>query len=170
VFYFAYGSNMSLNRLCQRVPGARRVGACLLPGHSLRFHKVGRDGSAKCDAFHTGCSRDRVMGSLFRIDPRLKHRLDRAEGLGCGYEEKPVVVFDSTGRPFAASTYYATHIEPSLRPYSWYLQHVVLGAQETALPASYRAGLAATACIVDPVLERDSAERSIHLRSFMNQR
>jgi hypothetical protein len=163
VYYFAYGSNMSLNRLRQRVPGAQRITACLLPGHALRFHKVGRDGSAKCDAFHTGRACDRVLGALFSIDPQHKYRLDRAEGLGGGYEEKPVVVLGTCGTSFSASTYYATHIDPQLRPYSWYLQHVVLGARETALPLSYQSGLAAVACIEDPVAERDSAERTIHL-------
>ena len=84
--YFAYGSNMSLARLQQRTPEVRRLSSCVLPGHSLRFHKAGRDGSGKCDAFLTGNPRDRVMGALFELCPEQKPDLDRVEGLGRGYD------------------------------------------------------------------------------------
>ena len=50
MLYFAYGSNLSSARMAARVPSARVVARAQLPGHALRFHKVGRDGSAKCDA------------------------------------------------------------------------------------------------------------------------
>jgi hypothetical protein len=56
MLYFAYGSNMSVSRLVARTPSAQPLGRCALRGHQLRFHKVGGDGSAKCDAFHTGNS------------------------------------------------------------------------------------------------------------------
>ena len=83
--YFAYGSNMSIARLRSRVPSARSLGCCRLEEHDLRFHKAGRDGSAKCDALHTGRKQDLVHGVLFRIDALERPALDMAEGLGHGY-------------------------------------------------------------------------------------
>lgn len=39
--YFAYGSNMSLQRLRERVPGAEYLGSYTLINHNLRFHIEG---------------------------------------------------------------------------------------------------------------------------------
>ena len=39
VKYFAYGSNMSLVRLRERVPSAERLGVFILAEYQLRFHK-----------------------------------------------------------------------------------------------------------------------------------
>jgi gamma-glutamylcyclotransferase len=61
-----------------------------------------------------------------------KPDLDRAEGLGHGYEEKRVILKDSTGQTYEASMYFAsqTHKNADLRPYSWYLGFVVEGAKQ----------------------------------------
>ena len=37
--YFAYGSNMSIVRLKQRVPSAQKVGIVTLKNHQLRFSR-----------------------------------------------------------------------------------------------------------------------------------
>ncbi|MDI9246295.1 gamma-glutamylcyclotransferase family protein [Marinobacter sp. CHS3-4] len=161
--YFAYGSNMSLPRLKERVPSAERIGTFTLFEHSLRFHKVSEnDESAKCDALFTNNSDDYVVGALFEIPEEEKGGLDRAEGLGIGYEEKRVVVNDGQGNAFEAVTYYATITDPSLLPYSWYLHHVIQGAKETGVPAGYLDALSATKSKEDPNQERDARERAIH--------
>ena len=68
--YFAYGSNMHPARLKARLPNILCIsGIFTLPGHTLRFHKVGKDRSAKCDAFYTGNKADHVLGVLYEIDP-----------------------------------------------------------------------------------------------------
>lgn len=61
IYYFAYGSNMLTERLIARTPSARPVGTSLLPGHRLTFHKRGRDGSGKCDAFETAHLHRRLL-------------------------------------------------------------------------------------------------------------
>lgn len=161
--YFAYGSNMSLPRLKQRVPGAERIGRFTLVGHSLRFHKWSRtDGSAKCDALFTGNPDDVVIGALFEIPEHEKGTLDRAEGLGFGYEEKRVTVTDARGHSLEAFTYYATDTDPSLLPYSWYLHHVIHGARETGVPAHYLDAVSATRSREDPDRDRDARERAIY--------
>ena len=114
--YFAYGSNMSLRRLRARVPSAVKLDNASLYGHRLRFHKRGRDGSAKCDAQQSGDPSHRVQGVLFDIDPMEKPELDRHEGVGQGYAIKTVPLVLSDGSQALAYTYTATLIDPKLVP------------------------------------------------------
>jgi hypothetical protein len=163
--YFAYGSNMSTARLRQRVPSAMKVGLVSLAGHDLRFHKRGADGSGKCDACETGEQQDFVLGSLFLIEASDRIYLDRAEGLGRGYDEKWVTVTDHAGAGVRALTYCATAIDESLKPYSWYLNHVIIGARETGLPDHYLARIEGIVSVEDTDLRRDAMERAVHVAS-----
>lgn len=137
MLYFAYGSNMSSRRLRQRLRSASSVTCATLAGHVLRFHKRGQDRSAKCDVQQTGDQRDRVYGVVFEIQPRDKIVLDRIEGLGSGYQEKQVELQTPADGNIVATLYWATDIDPDLRPYAWYKQHVLSGAVEFGLPRDY---------------------------------
>lgn len=161
--YFAYGSNMSLARLRARVPGARRVGTYRLQAHELRFHKVGRDGSGKCDAFHTSDPAQFVIGALFHIDPLEKARLDLVEGVGAGYDEKQVYLLGSGGEEVGAFTYVATRIDLLLKPYTWYKHHVLTGARESLLPGDYIQAIEQIESIRDRDRKREAAEYAIHV-------
>lgn len=137
--YFAYGSNMSTARLTARTPSAQVVGPGRLPRHVLRWHKLGRDGSGKCDLVAVGSgSTGVVWGVLYRIDCAEKADLDRIEGLGVGYDEYEVVVSTETGE-VPARTYRSRPgaVDPSLRPRRWYKAHVLAGAREHGLPVPY---------------------------------
>lgn len=160
--YFAYGSNMSLLRLRERVPSAERIGVFVLEAHQLRFHKSSNDGSGKCDAYQTDNSSDLVIGAIFEIKQSEKPALDKAEGLGYGYREKIVRVKNDSGDLVEAFTYYATRIEPSLLPYSWYLNHVIVGAQELNVPKQYLYIIESTVTIDDHNSNRDAAQRAIY--------
>jgi len=160
--YFAYGSNMSLSRLKARTPSAKRIGRFILEQHELRFHKISKDGSGKCDAFQTKDPHDFVIGALFEIHPDDKINLDRAEGLGAGYEEKQVKIKNDAGNIVEAFTYYATQINQSLQPYSWYLNHVIIGAKETNVPDQYLIKIQSIECIEDMDKNRDAEQQAIH--------
>ncbi len=160
--YFAYGSNMSLARLKERVPSAQRIGTYFLEMHDLRFHKAGRDGSAKCDAFYTGGDH-LIYGSLFEMDPVEKTMLDRAEGLGFGYLDKRVQLLNAKGETISALIYYATQIDDALKPYTWYLNHVLIGAKESRLPLSYTRNIELIEAIEDHDTERDNKQRAIYV-------
>ena len=161
--YFAYGSNMSIARLTERVPGATRLGSYILLEHDLRFHKSCDDGSAKCDAYFTASADHAVHGALFEIDPLQKLDLDKAEGLGYGYDEKEVMVVADNESPVKAITYVATQIDENLKPYSWYLNHVRIVATETSLPADYiLAKIDLIETLEDSDKERDARQREIH--------
>ena len=160
--YFAYGSNMHGNRLRARVANARRVGVFALAGHALRFHKVGKDGSGKCDAFRTGRSADRVWGVVYELGAADEATLDRLEGLGIGYRKVPVRLADRRGAHTAAFTYLATRIDGTLCPFVWYKHHVLQGAKEAGLDADYLAAIARQAATQDPCPERTQREMALH--------
>ena len=80
--YYSYGSNMSPQRLRDRGIDANKVGVFRLDKYDLRFHKVSMDGSAKCDAYFTGCDDDFVLGVLFEISEDEKKALDLMETAG----------------------------------------------------------------------------------------
>jgi len=159
--YFAYGSNMFLARLRARTPSAISLGHHVLSEHQLRFHKRGMDGSAKCDAFFTGQPQDGVHGVLFEIDDAEKPDLDRAEGLGYGYDAKVVEVRSPGQIHQRAYTYIASQIDEARLPFHWYKDHVLLGAQAAQLPAEYIEAIENIEAIEDPNEPRALAERVI---------
>ena len=161
--YFAYGSNMSITRLRERVPSAVALGCHTLKEHDLRFHKLSKDGSGKCDAFPTGDSGDVVFGALFEISPSEKPALDKAEGFGHGYDQKNVTVLAVDGSSLESLTYIATKTDESLKPYSWYVNHVLVGARETSLPENYiQSKISSVESIQDTNKDRDAEQRAMH--------
>ncbi|CAM3621536.1 gamma-glutamylcyclotransferase family protein [Parendozoicomonas haliclonae] len=163
MYYFAYGSNMSLARLRARIPSAEPLGHHQLAQHDLRFHKVGQDGSGKCDACFTGNPSDIIHGVLFRISPHDKQTLDEIEGVGRGYEDQLIEVSNPSGITTSAHTYIATHTSALIKPFSWYVNHVLIGALEQRLPSSYvTAKIKTITTVEDPDRERDNHQRAIH--------
>lgn len=160
--YFAYGSNMAAERLSARVPSARFVCIGELVGHSLKFHKPSKDGSAKCDAASTGNSADRVYGAVFSILESELPRLDSIEGQGFGYDRKSVSLITEGLGNIEATTYLATKFDSSLRPLDWYKEHVVRGAKAIGLPEGYVALIEAVACDVDGNTKRRADELAIY--------
>jgi hypothetical protein len=161
--YFAYGSNMVTARLRYRVPSCEFVSIARLPMHQLRFHKQSKDGSSKCDAFYTGVELDAVWGVVFNIPSSEKPRLDKAEGLGGGYNAHSVSVVSSLGQCLEATTYLAdaTAIVKDQAPYTWYKEFVEWGAAEHGLPEDYVvAAIRVTKSVPDPSSQRERDERA----------
>ena len=159
--YFAYGSNLLLTKMTRVVPSAVPGGRVRLSGYRLKFHKKSCDGSAKCDAYGTGDERDVLHGVVYEIDEKEKPNLDRAEGLGSGYNEVEIEVKGDRG-PVTAFMYVADseYIDDTLQPYSWYKEYVLKGAQEQRLPESYiEEHVAKVEAIEDPDKERDKEKR-----------
>jgi gamma-glutamylcyclotransferase len=160
VNYFAYGSNLSLVRLRARTPSANPLGIVSVPGYQLRFHKIGRDGSAKCDACYTGDSGHILWGRVFHIADDEKPALDRAEGLGAGYK---LVTLQLESLVPCARAYVATDIDTRLQPFDWYKNHVLVGARESGLPAEYIAKMEQVESRLDPDSNRAKREKSIYV-------
>ena len=136
ILNFAYGSNMLGARILQRVPGAKLVGRGILRGYELKWHKVGQDGSGKCDLVSVNGSGALIHGVLYALSRHEKALLDRFEGLGFGYDEREVEI-ESPETLVSAWIYQATNIDSSLLPFTWYRALVAAGAREHGLPAEY---------------------------------
>jgi len=154
---------MSIKRLQSRVPSAQFISISVLQNHDLRFHKKSDDGSGKCDAYKTGSPEDRVWGVVFEIDAAEKDVLDEKESLGYGYDEKKVTLVAPAGETITAFTYYAIRIAQQLKPYRWYLHHVLIGAEENRLPREYVDRIRQVESIEDPNAERGKKEMAIYL-------
>ncbi len=152
---------MSTPGLVDRVPSAKAVSIARLEKHRLKFHKRSKHGSGKCDVELTNNPNDVVYGVVFQILTSEKQALNRKEGLGSGYKEKTVSVVGPNGESFSAVTYCATDIDPSLKPYHWYKEHVVRGAKEHRLPPEYIRSIEAVESIPDP--QNHEKELSIYL-------
>ena len=132
---------MCTDRLKNRgVSSAKSFRIAALANYSLKFHKRGaKDGSGKADAFFTGNPGDVVWGVIFEIDPAEKALLDRVEGLGRGYRATEITVITPGGKEHRSFLYVAeqSHIDPNLKPYSWYKRSMVECARQLGLPAEY---------------------------------
>ena len=162
MLYFAYGSNLSTERLTRRVPSAELITTGRLTHHRLVFHKIGRDGSAKCNAFFTGQLDDYLYGALYKINPdHIKH-LDQAEGLGNGYETKQVIIVTERKKNIKAFTYFATRISANIEPFHWYKLHVLSGAKEHCFPEPYIEKIALISSFEDKDQKRTKQEQVIY--------
>ena len=150
---FAYGSNMLSARFRERAPSATPLFAAQLRSHSLAWHKRGRDGSGKCDVLASSDRYAVVHGVVYELSATDKPALDKAEGLGAGYEERAVTVMIN-GSELSRNLYYATAVDSSVRPFTWYKALVVAGAREHSLPAPYIAMLEQQEAKLDADLDR----------------
>ena len=141
-----------------RAPSALCIGAAVLSGYQLRFHKVAKDGSGKCDALKTGNLQDAVYGVAFQVEDRDFAALDEREDVpGGGYSRKAVTVKMSDGSAEVyAECYFANpeFVDDNLAPYEWYRALVVAGALEHDLPEEYVRQLRDCPAIVDTDPER----------------
>jgi hypothetical protein len=60
-----------------------------------------------------------------------------------------------------AVTYYATHKDPSLRPYHWYKEYVLAGARENSLPVEHIKVIESIASVEDPDAPRTARAQAI---------
>ena len=162
--YFAYGSNMFTYRLEKRVGRVEIIGISKLSKHSLLFNKVSTDGSLKANI--TPDDKDDVYGILFKINPNKKEELDKAEGLVKGYviDEVEVEQLESKNK-VKAFTYVADKIDNSNtnKPYSWYLELIIIGAEEHQLPEEYISRIKAIPTKQDDnILRKGSTEQIVN--------
>ena len=161
---FAYGSNMLIKKLRSRCPSAEKIGMCKIKKHNLKFHKVSKDHSGKCDCELTQIEADEVYGVLFRIPKSEEKKLDEAEGLGNGYAKKKIDVTTIEEGKDTAVMYCATDEakDPNKKPYVWYLNQVIEGAKENCLPDDYIAKIRKVAADKDHNLVRHAAEAALY--------
>jgi len=162
--YVAYGSNLHPLRIQERVPSAALLGVVTMPGRCVRFHKKGKDYSAKCDLVVSD-SEAIAYGALYEFDSTDKAGIDEAEGLGHGYRQATVSL-PLNNITYRAYVYVASasHIDGSLNPYHWYKQLVLCGAYYHRFPEEYIAELKSVSSIRDPDTARSAMNEALLAR------
>jgi len=143
--YFAYGSNLSLERMRARAATASVVAPARLSGHRLTTDKRGRDGSGKANL-----RRDpggQVWGVVYSLHPNEWHVLDACER---GYARVRLEVITHRSRSLEVATYASTLLTPDPHPFEWYKQLMVEGARAQGLPAAWIERLEALPSKPDP--------------------
>lgn len=156
-YYLAYGSNLHPLRLAARLPHSELLTSVVLPGYRLCFHKHGGDDSGKCDLLYDG-SGQLAYGALYRMRTIDVARLDMLEG---GYHRVQLSLHWQ-GQSLEVFTYQARadKITPGIRPFQWYQQLVLAGAEYLNFPQSYLENIAREPLSDDP----NQARRETHLQ------
>ena len=163
--YFAYGSNMLTERLQSRCPSARFRQLARADGQALVFLKKSKDGSGKATLSACPTAGSPVFGVVFDLDEFELATLDTFEGEGC----RRVTDFHVQGagcrEPLEVVTYVAdaAFIDPTLKPYDWYVRLIVAGARQHLLPPQYISALEATPSVADPKPDRVSRLEALKL-------
>ena len=161
--YFAYGSNMLLERLQKRCKTACFLGVAVAHGYTLDFSKKSKDdGSGKATIAKTG-NDTALYGALFEIDLNECPSLDRSEGSDYDRKDEFVVRRVDNDKELTVTTYIAKHdaMEKNLMPYDWYKQLIVAGAWQGKLPDFYLARLKEIESIPDPCPERTKRKEAL---------
>lgn len=134
VVYFAYGSNMSKERLQEpdRAPSAKPLGRAKLPNKRLVCNKKSTDCSGKANLIDS--AEDTVWGVLYEIDSA---ELDKLDGAESGYRRMSLDVITDQDSSVKAYVYVSSELTEDARPYDWYKNLMVEGAREHGLPASW---------------------------------
>jgi len=141
-------------RLKDRVKSALPFSNAWIRGYEVRFRKISIDGSGKADLVETGDLEDIVHGVVYQFDPAEWHALAKHEGAtgnNPGYDRVPIQVHTDSGDRDVV-TYLARRgrIDESLKPYTWYLDLILCGAEQHGLPEDYRQKIENIVDIPDP--------------------
>ena len=136
---FCYGSNMNTERITERCSSSRFISRAKVNGWKLLFNKRSKDKSGKANLIYTG-DKSLVWGVIFDISEDQKPILDKAEGLGNGYDEYKLIVINDLGEEIECVCYIATdekYLDNNLKPYDWYKEYCLIGAKQHNLPEDY---------------------------------
>lgn len=155
--YFAYGSNLNESRFKNRVSSAQFKERATLHGHRLVFEKLSTsDGSAKATIIPDESSS--VEGVIYSYADEHHVDLKRCER---GYSETEVSLATQAGE-VSAQTFVAETRTQGIRPFDWYVQHIISGGQKFGLPKDYLTKLENV-----PTDRDDNAERVVKERTFL---
>jgi len=163
IMIFSYGSNMYSKRLIERVQSAEIIGIGKSQGFKIEFSKKSKDKSGKATLIRTTNKLDIIWGTISTILKKEKPLLDKAEGLGEGYNVECIHVKTETCVDIYPITYIAedSYIDKKLIPYSWYKTLVIEGAKENGLPEKYIEKLELQKAKEDKNIERAKCELKI---------
>jgi gamma-glutamylcyclotransferase len=133
-WYFAYGSNLSIDQMIARTgpirQGAGRPRVAQLPNYRLVFNMQGEDGQAFANVMSPGKG---VHGIVYSCSSEALIKMDAFEK---GYRRGPVRVVLENGSELDAVTYFAeaANVAYGLEPRADYLQKILRGARQHGFP------------------------------------
>ncbi len=123
--YFAYGSNLCIEQMALRCPGATDPRPATLADHDWLINERG---VATVEPFTGSC----VHGVLWRVSDHDLATLDSAEGVPVRYRRDRLIVHTDDG-PSPAWVYVDPRVEPG-PPRPGYLERIIDGARHHGLP------------------------------------
>ena len=130
--YAAYGSNLNIRQMAYRCPGAKLIGAGVIPGYKLQF-KGQRNGAFATISPKEGAE---VPVAVWSITQRDELSLDRYEGFPSHYFKQDVPV-RMDGRELSVMAYIMDLRMDFGVPTPWYYETVAEGYQDCGLDESY---------------------------------
>ncbi len=154
--YFAYGSNLVIERITERLGKVKFLGPASIEDLRLSFNKLGEDGSGKCNIVKS--QGDFVYGVVYQISKLQKEMLDNFER---GYSTMSLQI-PHVGECVSYSAIAVTDDNIYL-PYDWYKKLVLIGAKRYGFPPKYIAMLEKQKIREDP----DDNRRTKNLEILM---
>ncbi len=133
--YFAYGSNMDLDQMADRCPGAIFLGLTSLPDRQFVINSRGVASIRR--AFGAQCE-----GAVFALSKSCIRSLDRYEGIAHGLYRKESA---SDSNELELMTYVATDSEPFYGLDSEYLERIRVAAEDLGISREHQRWIASFA-------------------------
>jgi gamma-glutamylcyclotransferase (GGCT)/AIG2-like uncharacterized protein YtfP len=131
ILYFAYGSNMSQERLEQRIGPVKKTGTVAVHYYRLSFN-CGMPERRFINIVNTGLWQDVVEGVLYELTPEQLQRLNTFEGYPGCYQK--LVIETTAGEAYTyicLNPQYKPH--PTVAPSEEYITHIMQGCKENNL-------------------------------------
>ena len=146
MLYFAYGSNMNWDQICDRCPSTRFDSIARAEGYRLAFTRFSKNRQCGVADIVASAGSD-VWGVVFEISDDEVNVLDKSEGYSRdrdreknAYERRQLDVFrqGSNASPITVWTYIVVNKSKSPpKPSAEYKATILAGARHWKLPADY---------------------------------
>ena len=125
--YFAFGSNMSAQRMHERLGWSPSRSGVILPDYEMVFNKHSNDGGKANIMYSPG---DLVEGILYSVNEEDLLILDKYEGVAAKqYKRYDIEVQNHNKNSFAAVTYKAINTAKVYSPTEEYLNYILEGKE-----------------------------------------
>ena len=125
--YFAFGSNMSAQRMHGRLGWSPSRSGAILPDYEMVFNKHSNDGGKANIMYSPG---DLVEGILYSVNEEDLLILDKYEGVAAQqYKRYDIEVLNNNKQPIAAVAYKALNTGKVYAPTEEYLNYILEGKE-----------------------------------------
>lgn len=135
-YYFAYGANLSIDRLRQKHMIVEALGPAKIPDYKINFDmptefkEKGYASIEKAQGFE-------VWGVAFKISKLSLILLDIMEWVPFSFYDRISLPIELDGKKLTVFTYMATHPKKGLTPSNAYLGFILDSSRKLNFPASY---------------------------------